>query len=310
MKYLLPTIFLLLFISPSCKAIEKIFRKVHVAAGTETSIVNLYTRRSGFIASLRPDVGENRLVFHSNNSAITRAYLAVSSPPDHLPYLKKFWLFRYITFSARLKTPAVFRGNMYGYPDDGFQPNSLTEAILLETTPLPNHYRNRLEFLYEETQAFITFYLPYIKTKNFYFGFGFNWGIANYNLEIHKDNQRVSNEVGKWRPLTSLTITYGYKMNKLFPKNRVLGDTYLFLELVTENAPKHALKTDLFRSNGSKADPLFVAAQNIRFGVRKQVTLIEPAVKTIPTPKKIETKKAPLPGPRDNDASQTPTSGN
>lgn len=132
-----------------------------------------------------------------------------------------------------------------------------------------------MEYIYEEYQAFFTFFIPYLSFENWNFGIGLNWGIARYNFDLLEEDKRVSHVVGQYRPLNGARLLFEYRVGGGLNKG-LFQRTYIFIDANNgELTSNHPLRVDLSRSNGLPADPLYATWSVLRIGIRKEIDLIE-----------------------------------
>ncbi len=263
----------------SCRTIEQMFSVIEVHLGGEASLVRFYTKNDQLdkfptpIGSRKGNQTDDPVRYHSEDRAVYRAFTTVQTPLKPLPLIGELPVLNLLRFSVTLNSPRVFRGTLYGYPDDGRDVRDPLEYVFVETHPNRGPISRSMDYLFEEWQAYVTF-LVGGSFRDFHLYLGFNWGQAQYSFDLLENNVRVSHAVNRYRPLTSQSIIFGYKFGREGPA-WLPGNTFAYMEVNTELTSRHALKTDLRRANGLATEPLFVNATYVRIGIRKTLQLVE-----------------------------------
>lgn len=264
----------------SCRTIEQMFSVIEVHLGGEVSLARFYTKNNQFdglpspLGSSKASGTDERVRYRSEERAVYRAFTTVQTPLKPLPVIGELPVLNLLRFSVTLNTPRVFRGTLYNYPDDGRDIRDPVEYVFAETHPNRGPFLNRsMDYLFEEWQAYVTFLIGG-SFHDFHFYLGFNWGQEQYSFDIFENNMRVSHVVNRYRPVTSQSVIIGYKFGREGPA-WLPGNTFAYVEVNTELTERHALKTDLRRTNGSAPDSLFVNATYVRIGIRKTLQLVD-----------------------------------
>ncbi len=258
-----------------CRTIESYLQTVHLAVGAETSSVRFYSVKTPLVDrfAYQDDDSTPGIRPHSQHKQRVRAFYNVSSQPQRLPFLEGTWVYQLFAVQASLQSPRSYRGILENYPDDGRTSNDPIEALLIELIPRQGVFARRMDYLYDEAQAYGSLYLGYFG-DNFQIAVGFNFGQAYYSLLLIENKLVVTDTRGHWRPLYSESVIISYNLGRHFDRG-LFTNTHIFLESVTELSSRHALQTQLRRSNGAEPDSLYLNSAVVRLGIRKTVELFE-----------------------------------
>ncbi|MBX7059647.1 MAG: hypothetical protein K1X75_16405 [Leptospirales bacterium] len=271
----------------ACQTVESYFQTVHIAVGLESASVRFYTNKPQLVEDFGYKKGgdEEGVLAHSRHKQRSRGFYNVSSQPQRLEFLKDTWIYPLVALQLTLNSPRTYRGVLDNYPDDGRVSQDPQEALSILLLPRQGVFARRMDYLYEEAQAYGTLYLGYFG-DDFQIALGLNWGQAYYSLLIAENRVVVTDTRSHWRPVFSQSFILAYRLGKHFDSG-LFSNTHIFLESVTELSSRHAVQTQLKRSDGSPPDALYVNSAVFRIGIRKQVELFEseaPAPPAAPSP--------------------------
>lgn len=258
-----------------CRTVESYLQTVHLAVGGESSSVRFYSVKTPLIDrfAYKDDDSTPGIRPHSQHKQRVRGFYNISSQPQRLPFLEGTWVYQLFAVQASLQSPRSYRGILENYPDDGRTSMDPLEALLIELAPRQGVFARRMDYLYEEAQTYGTLYLGYFG-DNFQIALGFNFGQAYYSLLLIENKLVVTDTRGHWRPLYSESVIISYNLGRHFDRG-LFTNTHIFLESVTELSSRHALQTQLRRSNGAEPDSLYLNSAVVRLGIRKTVELFE-----------------------------------
>ena len=272
---------LLLLSSAGCQTIEEYFSTINLAGGLDSSSVTFYTRKSALERLYGNDsAAEVTRRNHSDSTTIERPFYAISSAPNPLPFFEDEGFFRYMRTSVTLNSPRTYRGTLINYPDDGRRTSDPRLSLFYQLYPLPDLLGRRMEFIYEEYRAYMTLYFPYYNAENWYIAFGQSYGQSRYNFDLLEQNFRLASVVRQWTPVYMVSLNYGYRLGRFFPKG-LLSNTYIFLEISGDARSIHPINVNIPRTDGLASKRLYASMNYARIGIRKTISLTERSVSEV-----------------------------
>ena len=271
----------LLFFVSGCQTIEEYFSTINLAGGLDSSSVTFYTRKSQLERLYGNDsAAEVSRRNHSESTTIERPFYAISSAPNPLPFFEDEGFFRYMRTSVTFNSPRTYRGTLINYPDDGRVTADPRLSLFYQLYTLPDLLGRRMEFIYEEYRAYMTLYFPYYSAENWYFAFGQSYGQSRYNFDLLEQNFRLASVVRQWTPVYMVSLNYGYRLGRFFPKG-LLSNTYIFLEISGDARNIHPINVNIPRSDGLPSKRLYASMNYARIGIRKTISLTERSVSDV-----------------------------
>ena len=270
-----------LWIFPGCQTIEEYFSTINLAGGLDSSSVTFYTRKSSLERLYGNDsAAEVTRRIHSESTTIERPFYSISSAPNPLPFFENEGFFRYMRTSVTFNSPRTYRGTLINYPDDGRVTSDPRLSLFYQLYPLPDLLGRRMEFIYEEYRAYMTLYFPYYSAENWYLAFGQSYGQSRYNFDLLEQNLRLASVVRQWTPVYMVSLNYGYRLGKFFPKG-LLANTYVFLEISGDARSIHPINVNIPRSDALESKRLYASMNYARIGIRKTISLTERSVSEV-----------------------------
>ncbi|MCC5813460.1 MAG: hypothetical protein JJT78_01780 [Leptospira sp.] len=270
---------LVMLFGMNCNSLQDLLTPIYVTAGLESSSIRFVSddKQDGTDALARqfspevirsPFTGLRRVL--SQQAKDSGFYTLRSVPhviaPNH-------WAGKYFAYAFTLDSPRVFRGSLFDYPDTGFVPQTIEEAIFARSVPQNDLSSRRTSYIYEETRAYATAYLGYFDPEGFSLAIGINFGQVLYNLTLIENRIKTSETLGRYRPMLSTTIMLSYSIGHYF-SGTVFENTSIYLEATSENNLRYPLKTELLKSDGTNPPSLFMQSSFFRIGIIKQIDLI------------------------------------
>ena len=169
---------------------------------------------------------------------------------------------------------------MINYPDDGRRTSDPRLSLFYQLYPLPDLLGRRMEFIYEEYRAYMTLYFPYYNAENWYIAFGQSYGQSRYNFDLLEQNFRLASVVRQWTPVYMVSLNYGYRLGKFFPRG-LLSNTYIFLEISGDARSIHPINVNIPRTDGLASKRLYASMNYARIGIRKTISLTERSVREV-----------------------------
>lgn len=271
---------LLGILSVQCKSVQNFFSPIYITAGLETTAIRFvsdtpsHNLAQSFSQQISPDMATNSFVSLKNiNSEAnnTRGFYTLRSNPTAIA--PNHWLGKYFAYSFTLDSPRIFRGELFDYPDKGIVATTWQDYYALAAVPQNDVTSRRMDYIYEDTRAYGTLYLGIFDPDGFSFALGINYGQVHYNLTLIDGMLRVSEVLGKYRPMFSSTLMVSYSISRFFPGS-ILEDSSLYLEATSESNSRYPLTTQVLRTDGTHPPSLFLQANFVRLGITKKIDLI------------------------------------
>lgn len=262
-----------------CKTIESFLSPIYITAGVENSELQFVTKSSdrlglkNIFSKEQNYVPNNEKVdVHAKDTSTTRGYYTIDSSITQLSKENRF--LRYFAYSFTLDSPRIFRGTLNDYPGVGIATLDPVKAYFLNISDNNIFFGRRINYTYEDTRFFATFYLGYFDSPNWYIGYGVDMGQIRYHFQLIEKKLLVTDVRGKYRPLLGQTLTIGYNIGQHFPKT-ILEDTFIYIKVVGSSYFRHPITNALQREDGLLSEPLYLQTNFIRLGVRKKIELIK-----------------------------------
>ncbi len=314
-------ILVFLFVSSSCKSLNRIFNSVIINAGAEYTSIDFMTHPPVLggvaVSKFAQETSDVNSSTVSRDSTVTRAFYSLGSVPSRIPGtsdLKGFFSFLSgLAWSFNLTSPRTYRGNLVNYPDDGRNYKTPEEYVANQLFPLPPQLGRNMEYIYEDYQMYFTLYLGYYKGKDVNFGVGPIYGVAFYRMDIIERETRISNVKNQIQELKGLRLLFEYNIGKYFP-DTILYNAYLFAEITSLgdlDGKGMGIKNQVLTSNGLPAPSLYMSMTTYRVGIRKELQLTKESYQNEEGPAYPPLKNLPSAGlPKKSDGENTSSSEN